>query len=625
MSSRLAYLAVLFVVMTGCAAGSTPPGGEGGAGTSADGPAADASSTSTFGTGSTAAGETMECQPCSADFTQVLNCDGTVKETCPTDQLCGSPGQCMALCDAASANKSSVGCDYYAVAMDAMGGGFGGCFVSFVANTWNAPVHLDATFAGAPIDLAAHAAIPQGSGLDVTYEPYDPASGLAPGEVAILFLANDPVPHGNWAAPAACPVPAAIGLDAHVHYGINIDTGRSHAFHVTTDEPVVAYQMLPYNAAYAATTGATLLLPTSAWDTNYIAVDAFRAADFQGLDLPPSMTLVAQEAGTQITILPKTAIKEGIDVVGSAANQPVTYDLEAGSTIELIQTEELTGSPISSNKPIGLFAGHLGMRIPYDVDYSDHAEQQIPPVRALGSEYAVASYRDRVEGVVENRLHRIVGAVDGTQLTFDPPVSGAPSSLSLGEVAEFHTDSPFVVKSQDGDHPFMAFTYMSGSGDISERGAPAGYGDTDFVRIVPGAQYLNRYVFFTDPTYPETNLVVVRKKGTSGFADVELDCLGVVGGWNPMGSNAQYEVARVDLSRHDFEPQGACNTGRHEMLSEQPFGLWVWGWGTPETRPGEDVPCDNTKPNNSCDVSYAYPAGENVLPINTVVVPAVPQ
>lgn len=51
------------------------------------------------------------------------------------------------------------------------------------------------------------------------------------------------------------------------------------------------------------------------------------------------------------------------------------------------------------------------------------------------------------------------------------------------------------------------------------------------------------------------------------------------------------------------------------MSSEGTFGLWVWGWGTPLT---------GQKP-FTANVSYGYPAGENVRSINTVVVPAEPR
>jgi hypothetical protein len=603
--------------------------------TAADGGGATGGVSGTGGTQTGGAGGTLnvdgssdsglvQCKPCSDDFTEVLNCDGTVKQTCPANQLCGA-GTCMDPCAAAAANKSTIGCDYYAVTMNAMFSGFGGCFVSFVANTYKENVKIQASWKGQNIDLAAHAAIPTGTGTNIQYGTYDPAVGLAPGQVAILFLANDPNPHGTFGTPPACPVPAAVGLDAHVHYGLNISTGRSAGFHITTDRPIVAYQMLPYNAASASTTGATLLLPTPAWDTNYVAVTAAPPAKWMGMDIPPSMTIIAKENQTAVKILAKQLIKQGINVAEVPANTVGTYLLNAGETIEFIQSEDLTGSPIEADKPIGVFAGHLGLRVPDQADFSDHAEQQVPPVRALGSEYAVASYRDRVPGYTENRKHRIVGAVDGTVLTFDPPIPGAPADVDLGEAIEFHTDQPYVVKSQDDEHPFLVFTYMGGSSMLAEQGAPAGYGDPDFVRIVPGLQYLKRYVFFTDPTYPETNLVVVRRKGKTGFADVNLACAGNLGGFQPLGTSGTYEYTRIDLSRHNFEPQNGCDNGVNEMSSTEPFGLTVWGWGGPETRPGQSAPCDNTQPDNSCDVSYAYPAGENVTPINTVFVPAIPK
>ncbi len=630
MHRQLALFIPLLVTVVACAAGETPDGpspgaGQGsGAGSAHGGGGGDGEGGGFASGGSQNVGGGMECQPCSADFTQVLDCEGNVLETCPPDQLCGL-GVCMAPCDAAEANKSSVGCDYYAVTMNAMERGFGGCFVSFVANTSNQPVHIQASWGTQTIDLGAHAAIPEGSGANLSYAPYDASAGLPPGKVAILFLANDPVWHGTWGPPAPCPVPAAVGLDAHVHWGVNLSTGISKGFHITTDQPVVAYQMLPYNAASAATTGATLLLPTSAWDTNYVAVGAYRAADFQGLPIPPSTAIVAKEDNTKIDMLPRVAIPAGYDVPAGQANVPWTLTLNKGEFVEFIQTEELTGSPILADKPIAVFAGHLGLRVPWDKGWSDHAEQQIPPIKSLGFEYAVGSYRDRVEGVTENRVHRVVGAVDGTTLTFDPPISGAPSSVGLGDIVEFQTDQPFVVRSQDKEHPFLVFSYMSGSDGLAESGAPAGYGDSDFLRLVPGQQYLSRYVFFTDPTYPETNLVVIRRRTEQGFADVELDCAGVLGGWQPIGASGDYELTRVDLTRHLWEPQGGCDTGRREMWSSQPFGLYVWGWGSPETRPNESAKCVLGEPDNSCDVSYAYAAGENVIPVNTVYVPPVPR
>src|SRR5262249_11170148 len=115
-------------------------------------------------------------------------------------------------------------------------------------------------------------------------------------------------------------------------------------------------------------------------------------------------------------------------------------------------------------------------------------------------------------------------------------------------------------------------------------------GDEEFTIILPPAQFLSKYVFFTDPTYPTTNLVLTRIAGPGGFQDVTVDCIGTVGGWQPVGTSGKYQVTDVDLLRAAI-PVGTCTNGRHEAESKAPFGVVVWG---------EDSYS-----------SYAYPAGGN--------------
>jgi hypothetical protein len=283
------------------------------------------------------------------------------------------------------------------------------------------------------------------------------------------------------------------------------------------------------------------------------------------------------------------------------AGVPTTINLSAGQHAQIIQDAELTGSIIGSNKPVGLLGGHTCFYVPTGEGYCDHGEQMIPPVSALGHEYVGVMHRPRI---AEGMIWRMVGAVDGTQLTWSSNVGG-PATLDRGEIAEFTTGTPFHVVSQDEDHPYMLFMYMPGSqwNQLPDKG---GYGDPDFVMATPTGQYMRRYVFFADPTYPETSLVVVRAKSGGAFADVNLDCSGALTGWQALG---EYEWTRVDLSTGEFQGVGGCSTGRREMVSTAPFGLWVWGWGTPTTTAF-------TK-----NVSYGYPAGLDLKPINTVYIP----
>jgi hypothetical protein len=510
-----------------------------------------------------------------------------------------------ASCQDAQDNHLSVGCDYWAVDMDAaQGPPSDACFAVFVANTSTSVTHVKVTYKDQPIDLSQFAKLPVGAGTSLTYAAYDPNAGLAPGQVAILFLDYGVSAFDIGNVP--CPVPAALGLGVQVH-----GTGVGYGFHVTTDNPVVAYQMLPYGGGAAAATGASLLIPSSAWDTNYVAVSAYDSmAPPIPIPMGPSHNVVAALDNTNVTMRPLSAISAGGGLPAGPANQTYSFTLQHGQYAQFTQADPLSGSPIQSDQPVGVFGGHQIMSI--DRCCGDHGEQMLTPVRALGSEYVAAPHADRKpNNSPDPRVFRIYGAVDGTQLTYDPPGVG-PATVNLGQMLEIRTSAPFVVRSQDSDHPFSMFTYMTGAGvddptDTSyDPNFTGGWGDPDFVRLVPPLQYLSHYVFFTDVTYPFTVLTVVRQQRSDGtYADVSLDCLGAITGWQPVGAGGQYEIAYVKLVDH-FNAQGQCNNGVHSMDSSAPFGVWVWGWGSEDTNTGW--------------VSYGYPAGEGVLPINTVVV-----
>jgi hypothetical protein len=466
-------------------------------------------------------------------------------------------------------------------------------------------VHINVDWGGQAINLAQFAKLPQGTGTALTYGAYDPAAGLDPGKVAILFLDYNPasIIFGN----VACPVPAALAGGVQVH-----GTGVGTAFHITTDTPVVAYQMLPYGGGKAAATGASLLIPTSAWQQNYIAVGAYDVLPAPPINIPgdgPSHDIVAAVDNTTVTIRPKSAIAAGSGVPAGTANTPWTMTLNKGQYVQITQTSQLSGSPITSSAPVGVFGGHPIMSI--DRCCGDHGEQMLTPVSALGSVYVAAPHPDREPANFSDpRVFRIYGAVDGTQLTYDPPGTGA-ASVNLGDQIEIRTTGPFSVSSQDTDHPFSMFTYMTGAGDGSGSDANwvGGYGDPDFVRLVPPPQYLGHYVFFTDPTYPFTALTVVRQKVNNAFADVTLTCMGTIpaADWKPVGTSGTYQIAH-EMIVDNFTGQHGCNNGVNIMDSANPFGLWVWGWGSDETSPKTGW------------VSYGYPAGEAVLPINNVVI-----
>jgi hypothetical protein len=544
---------------------------------------------------------------CSSDLHSILDCSGKVVMTCPPEEGC-SGSTCVPACQSAEANKSTFGCEYYAVDPDSIVGARGACFAMFITNTWTTPVKITADWGGQPVDVASSAYVPSGTGTSIGYTPLGSA-GLQPGQVAILFL-NDWAPGQvnigflNYACPKGVQA-AFTSSDGAVH-----GTAIGSAFHVTTDHPVVAYDILPYGGGQSAVTSATLLIPTSAWQVNYIGVNAF-ARDVLAPEGQNFLQIVASQPDTTVTIKPTAAIAGGTGVAAGPAGTPAKYVLPAaGSYVQFTQDDELTGSAILADKPIGVWGGASCMNIDVNTAACDTAHQQLFPVQTLGSEYVAARYRDRFSSNVESTPWRIVGAVDGTTLTYSPSTpNGAPTTIDEGQVVTFWTAAPFVVSSQDGQHPFYISAHMTGANTVNGNVNANGRGDPEFVNVIPPAEFLNSYVFFTDPTYPETNLVVTRVQGPGGFVDVNLDCTGTLQGWTPIGTSGRYEYTRVDLSTGNFQAQGGCNNGRHVISSSQPFGLTVWGWGSEATT------------NYTQYVSYAYPAGASVQPINTVMVP----
>ncbi|MEI8258048.1 MAG: IgGFc-binding protein, partial [Deltaproteobacteria bacterium] len=265
-----------------------------------------------------------------------------------------------------------------------------------------------------------------------------------------------------------------------------------------------------------------------------------------------------------------------------------------------------SGSLVSADHPVAVFAGNRFLRLqPAPQPGGEATHQQMPPAAALGHEYAAAPFATRRADLAPEVItYRLVGAYDGTTLTFDPAVTGGAATLSQGQVLDVQSSAAFRVYSQDAMHPF-SLAQLMGTANVtggSRPGAtdthyPLMLGDEEHTLVVPPAQFLSRYVFFTDPTYATTNLVITRVAVSGAFQNVEVDCLGVVTGWQPVGTDGRFQVTNVDLVRAGVGV-GTCMNGRHTAQSAAPFGIVVWGEDTYS--------------------SYAYPAGGNAASLATL-------
>ncbi|MBN9164964.1 MAG: hypothetical protein BGO98_35700 [Myxococcales bacterium 68-20] len=520
---------------------------------------------------------------CSLDGRAVVKCSGQI-EACALELACGG-GRCLPPCAAAAAEGSSNGCEFYLQPplLKSSNNLVQSCYAAYVVNTSTIPVDVALAYEGTALDISK-SMYRTAPGEPTLVQHHGP---IAPGDGVILFVSDRPLrpdrPSAENLRYAGCP----FGVTpAHLYDYYPKGTQFGSSFHLSANAPVSAATIFPFGGAWTQIPSATLLLPVSMWSKENILINAWGL----GRSYPPGAQIMASEDDTDVTILPKNDIQDGIGVVGSAAGVPATYRLQKGQFLQLVQPQELTGSFVTSTKPTSIIGAHVCGNVPADVLNCDLMAAQIPAFALWGSEYVGVGYRPRLNDEHEPVPYRIVAARDGTRLDYDPEVPrGAPLELNAGETATFAsgTGDAFVVRTQDAEHPIYVAAYMSGAGgDYWGSGRNfGGKGDPAFVNVVPAGQYLTTASFYADPTYGETSLVIVRAKADGEFKDVRLECLGgPVTGFASIGTRGDYEFARVDISSAGLpgakSGDKACFYGTHHLRSEGPFTATLWGWDT---------------------------------------------
>ncbi|MBX3214155.1 MAG: IgGFc-binding protein [Labilithrix sp.] len=155
--------------------------------------------------------------------------------------------------------------------------------------------------------------------------------------------------------------------------------------------------------------------------------------------------------------------------------------------------------------------------------------------------------------------------------------------VGVGALVVPRQASAELVRTQDADHPIYLAAYMTGTaGGYHGSAQTLGWGDPEFVNVVPAGQYLNAHSFYADPTYDETSLVIVRAKSHGTFKDVWLECAGNLTDFQTVGTRGEYEFTRVDLSWGKGPGQTfgdkTCQSGLQRMKSDGPFTATLWGW-----------------------------------------------
>jgi hypothetical protein len=269
------------------------------------------------------------------------------------------------------------------------------------------------------------------------------------------------------------------------------------AYHIVTTAPVSMYQFNPLTfttgggrPTYSYTNDASLLLPTVAWTSNYIAM-AHNSFNYGG----SFVAIVATSNATTVTVQLTAPITAGTGVNAVPAGSTVTYNLNAGDVVQLIaqygnpigcsrvaatcgmgsnppccsttqcafepacgsgalppcctyESTDLTGTIITSNNPVGVFGGEDCASISNtgSAPACDHLEQMMFPVETWGRDVIVSQFQDR--GITTEPYYvRIMSAQNGNTITFNPAATHMSVTLNAGQVLEFCNQGDFEVTS----------------------------------------------------------------------------------------------------------------------------------------------------------------------------------
>jgi hypothetical protein len=390
------------------------------------------------------------------------------------------------------------------------------------------------------------------------------------------------------------------------------------AFRVSAAAPVTVYQFNPLNNTLEAfSNDASLLLPVPSLDKEYIAVtgDGVLVSDMydksKTYKAGAFVTVVGVTDDTKVTITPSAALAAGSGIPGG--KKPVTrtinrYEVLSVASDVAALAKNLSGTLVKADKPVAVFAGNGATVVPNNSAKkccADHLEEQMIPLSAWGKTFVAGRTRPRkTTGTPEADWWRLTGGAKGIKLTYSPAApKGAPATLDRGQSAHFSSTTSFVVQASG---PVLLTQFMTSANTTGEKKSGAactadaqcgglgfeavcdrGYcgpvGDPAMILVPPVEQFRSDYVFLVpDDYYKDYATFIVPVDAT-----LTLDKATVNATPTPVGTinGTSYGLVYADLS-----------DGKHRVSASKPFGVLAYGL--------------------DAYVSYGYPAGLDLKRIN---------
>lgn len=321
---------------------------------------------------------------------------------------------------------------------------------------------------------------------------------------------------------------------------------QNKGIHIWSEDADISVYAYIRNAESA---GGTMILPVSSWGMEHVLVGYASGYAPAESKHPGEICLVADEDSTVVEITPKVAIgaNDSAAKVLHPAGKKFTIILSRGQTVQFIQRDsgiaDLTGTVITSNKPIGVISAVQRARIQYlNGESADFICEMMPPVCAWGKKYKTTT-----AAADEGGVYRIVASKD-TQAIYiwnsDVMLQKYESRLySLGSFTKWESDAPFLLVS-----------YIVPSTNNLFRKYPTMLCET------PEESY-QKEIFFQVPIDTQLAAVILEP---AAYASTTIDGMPI--GWSKSAQFNDYDIYHKEVPR-----------GAHTLRSDSAAGLYVYG------------------------------------------------
>jgi hypothetical protein len=337
-------------------------------------------------------------------------------------------------------------------------------------------------------------------------------------------------------------VPPAAMLSAY-------DVVATHSIQIVSDQPVSVYGLNYNQFASAAFTA----YPDTLLGTNYCLM-ARASSDPDGAS---ELAIVATEDNTTVTISPSPTanLDNHASPYSTNLSQGETYQINSEMDTDDYYTNDVTGTWVTSDKPIGVYAGASVAFVPDNsYDWANPLVQEQMPVDSWGKQALAMGFAGRMNG----DSYRVLAAADNTIVFTNGMVAGTNQT---GQFLDLIIDGPVQFQASQ---PIQVAHFANGSTFSGEPGDPCE------ILLPPAGHYLETNIVFTPtntPGFDENylNLIVTQ----SAIANTLLNgSLLAATNFVPIATSGYYG-AQIPV-----EP------GTNTVNSSHPVGVEVYGFGT---------------------------------------------